>query len=239
MSGHVNAQMTVGEVAANYPGAVRTLEALGLDYCCGGKEPLAQAAAGRGLPVDTVIAVLDAAIAQATSASEDAQWLDAPLDELLAHIVDTHHTFMNRELPRLEAMMALVARVHGPNHGGILYPLAETYAALKAELTAHLTKEETITFPAIERLLDGQYDEVIHRTVHELEDEHQVAGAALAKMHEITNDFAIPDGVCNTYRALYDGLREMELDIHQHIHLENNVLFPRVRALIRECTRAA
>jgi len=240
MGTQVTPDMLVREVAAKYPATLRTLEALGIDYCCAGKLPLAEAAAERKLPVETVIAVLEAAIAQASGdepAGED--WQHAPFDALTDHIVEKHHTYMHREMPRLEYILSVVARVHGPNHGDVLEPLVGLYAALKAELDEHLKKEEEVTFPAINRLAAGDVDDVVLRTVRELEDEHERAGAVLHRMHEVTRDFAMPDDVCNTYRALYDGLQELEQDIHQHIHLENNILFPRVKVAVKEYAAAA
>lgn len=139
---------------------------------------------------------------------------------------------MARELPRLDAMLTLVRRVHGPNHADVLEPLGEAFTALKAELEAHLHKEEEVVFPAILRLARGERTPEVMAGVHELEDEHQAAGALLAAMHRVTHDFAMPDDVCNTYRGVYTGLLELEQDIHQHIHLENNVLFTRVAALV-------
>jgi len=240
MSNQVTPDTLVREVAAKWPATLRTLEALGIDYCCGGKLPLAAAAAERRLPVGTVIAVLEAAIVQASGAeSAGDDWQYAPFDALIGHIVEKHHAYMHSEMPRLEYILSVVARVHGPNHGDVLEPLVGLYAALKTELDEHLAKEEQVTFPAIARLVTGEIDEVVLRTVRELEEEHERAGAVLHEMHEATHDFVMPDDVCNTYRALYDGLREMERDIHQHIHLENNILFPRVRALVKEYAAAA
>ena len=240
MSNQVTQDMLVREVAAKWPATLRTLEALGIDYCCGGKLTLAEAAAERGLPVETVTAVLEAAIAQASgdeAAGED--WQHAPFDALMDHIVEKHHTYMHSELPRIEYILSVVARVHGPNHGDVLEPLVGLYAALKAELEGHLKKEEEVTFPAIRRLIAGDVDDVVLRTVRELEEEHERAGAVLHEMHRVTNDFALPDDVCNTYMALYDGLQVLENDVHQHIHLENNILFPRVRERVKEYAAAA
>jgi len=240
MSNQITPDMLVREVAAKYPATLRTLEALGIDYCCGGKLPLAEAAVGRGLPLETVIAVLEAAIAQTYGdepAGED--WQYAPFDALTDYIIEKHHTFLQRELPRLEYILSVVARVHGPNHADVLEPLVKLYAALKTELEMHLEKEEQVTFPAICRLSTGEIDDVVLRAVRELEEEHERAGAVLHQLREVTHDFEMPDDVCNTYRALYAGLQALENDVHQHIHLENNILFPRVKALVKEEIAAA
>jgi len=210
------------------------LESLGIDYCCGGKLPLETAAAEAGLPVETVIAVLETTIAQSRSSDEERNWSDAPIEELIDHIIATHHTYLYRELPRLEGIAALVGRVHGPAHGEVLEPLAAAFARLKAELEAHLTKEETVVFPAIARVVGGQRDDAAVTGAHELEDEHEAAGALLHEMHHLTDDFTVPDDACATYEALYRDLQALEQDIHRHIHLENNVLFPRVLRLLAQ-----
>jgi regulator of cell morphogenesis and NO signaling len=235
----ITPQTTVSAIAAAYPETLRMFEALGVDYCCGGKLPLADAVRTAKAPLETVIAVLTTTIAQGTATMAERDWLAVPLPALMDEIVATHHTYLNRELPRLEGLLALVARVHGPNHGDVLQPLVETFAALKAELEAHLRKEEEVTFPAIRALHAGTADETARRTMLELETEHEGAGAALAAMHRITGDFTLPADACNTFAAVYRGLRELEADIHHHIHLENNVLFPRVRAEITGCACAA
>ncbi|OPZ82800.1 MAG: Iron-sulfur cluster repair protein YtfE [bacterium ADurb.Bin429] len=224
----------VSDIAAAYPATLRMMESLGIDYCCGGKLPLETAAAEAHLPVETVIAVLETTIVQSRQSDEERNWSDAPIEELIDHIIATHHTYMHRELPRLEGIMALVGRVHGPAHGDVLEPLAEAFTSLKTELEAHLIKEEEVVFPAIARVVGGQRDESAVSGARELEDEHEAAGALLHEMHRLTDDFAVPDGVCATYEALYHDLQALEQDIHRHIHLENNVLFPRLLRLLAQ-----
>lgn len=236
----ITPETTVSTIAASHPATLRMMEALGIDYCCGGKLPLADAATRVGLPVETVIAVLQTAIAQAgETGGADRNWQDALPEALLAHIVSTHHAYLHRELPRLEVMLETVARVHGPHHGDVLAPLLEHFRALKTELTAHLAKEEETTFPAIEQLLQGESGDTAVRTIAELADEHEAAGALLEAMRTDTRNYTVPEDACNTFRALYDGLQELEGDIHRHIHLENNILFPRVLAVVHrnECPR--
>lgn len=225
----LTAETKVSAIAAAYPATLRMMEALGIDYCCGGKLPLAAAAEKAHVPVVTVMAVLQTAIAQAGVATGERDWQDAPLGELMAHIVHTHHGYLQRELPRMDEMMQKVVRAHGAHHGDVLEPLARHFSALKAELTAHLAKEEEITFPAIARVAAGEGEDAL-ATIAELTEEHEAAGAVLAAMREDTHNYALPADACNTFRGLYMGLQELEQDIHQHIHLENNILFPRIRA---------
>jgi regulator of cell morphogenesis and NO signaling len=224
----------VSEVAAHYPAVLRTLEALGIDYCCGGNRTLAEASQSAGMPVERVVAVLKAAITQAAGTPEsEGRWVHAPLDELMQHIVQTHHVYTRAELPRLQEMLALVNQVHGEKYGDLLMPLQEKFLLLKEEIEAHLRKEEEVIFPAIAALLAGRTNGSIAQGIEELESEHDGAGDLLKAMRQITDDYQVPEGVCATYEALYRGLQELEADLHRHIHLENNVLFPRALELRR------
>ncbi|MHB9133782.1 MAG: iron-sulfur cluster repair di-iron protein [Armatimonadota bacterium] len=225
----------VSSIAANYPASLRMMEALGLDYCCGGKLPLADAADKAGLSVDAAIAVLQAAITQDAPTGLERNWQTASLDALMAHIIETHHTYMHRELPRLAMLMERVLRAHGAHHGEMLEALSRQVTSLKEELEAHLRKEEEVTFPAIAHMISGHFDAAALETIAELQDEHEGAGAIIAAIRDITDDFTLPEDACNTFSALYQGLQEMEQDIHQHIHLENNILFPRVHCLGHSC----
>ena len=229
----VTPEMTVGAVVAEYPAAMRMLEALGIDYCCGGKRTLKDAAAEAKMPVESLLAVLRTTIAQAEqSPAALRDWQTADLGELLDHIVKTHHTFMHRELPRIGQLMERVMNAHGERHGDILTPLAETFGALRADIEAHLKDEEEQTFPMIQRVLSGTADSRVAQALSNLEHEHDVAGQALARMRAVTNDYQVPADACTSYCALYDALQALEQDLHQHIHLENNILFPRTRQLL-------
>jgi regulator of cell morphogenesis and NO signaling len=236
----ISPEVTVGALVAEYPAAMRMLEALGIDYCCGGKLPLAEAAKGANVPVETVISVLRTAIIQAEQAPAfERNWQLAPLDELMDHILQKHHTFMHAELPRIGQMLDKVGHAHGAAHGAMLAQLSEVYRNLRAEIQTHLAKEEDVTFPAIRQLLASQFDERVQRTVRELEHEHEIAGAALARLREITHDYALPGDACTTFAGLFTALQDLERDLHQHIHLENNILFPRVRQLADAYGKAA
>ena len=155
------------------------------------------------------------------------------------HIINVHHAFMHRELPRIGHLLERVMHAHGARHGDILTPLAETYAALRSELEAHLTDEEERTFPMIRRLLVGTIDVQVAQAVKELEHEHDAAGEALARLRSLSHDYRTPADACTSYCALYDALQALERDLHQHIHLENNVLFPRMRQLLATNEQAA
>lgn len=230
----LTAHQTVGELVRERPGRARVFEELGIDYCCGGKKPLAEACARKGRDVETVLASIDEADASA-SVEDATDYVSMPLDELADHIVTTHHAYLLRELPRMQQMSAKVAKVHGEKDGR-LAELAAVVDALAAELTSHMMKEERILFPVI-RLLE-QTDSLppmpfgtLANPIRAMEAEHDTAGSGLEDMDRLTDGYRPPDWACNTYRALLDGLHELELDLHQHIHKENNILFPRALAV--------
>jgi regulator of cell morphogenesis and NO signaling len=227
----LSAEATVGRLVAEKPGRSRVFEALGVDYCCGGDRPLGEVCAEKGLDAATVLRMLAAYEAEG-GAEDGADWTGATAGELADHIEEAHHDYLRGALPRLDAMVDKVARVHWEGHPE-LRELREVFRSLRAELEAHMAEEERVLFPAcrgldaadapdLEGLLEGPLGELVR--------EHEEAGRALARMRELTGGYEPPADACNTYRAMLDGLAELERDTHLHIHEENNVLFPKVRA---------
>jgi regulator of cell morphogenesis and NO signaling len=217
----INASRTVAELVLEQPSRARVFEELGIDYCCGGKTPLAEACATRGLAVDDALAALDAAVELPTS---ERDWTTTPLAELCDHIVSEHHDRLREELPRLDGLLEKVVRAHGAERPSVI-ELRDTFTALRSDLEEHLAAEEEQLFPLVRA--GGPYDE---EQVRELEHDHEWAGSALGRMRDLTGGYDLEQALCNTHRATLDGLRELELDLHQHIHEENNVLFPRALA---------
>lgn len=211
----------VGTLAANHPRSTRVFARHQIDYCCGGGRPLADACARRGLDVDQVVQEIAAELDG--PGPETRAWREAGLDELITHIETTYHGPLREELSRLEGMARKVLSVHGDKMPEVLGELVTVFEGLHAELLDHMNKEEAILFPLIRA---GRGPET-GAPVEVMEHEHESAGAALARIRELTDDFTVPEGACTTWRALWDGLRELESDMHQHIHLENNILFPR------------
>lgn len=228
---------TVREIALNQPSSIRVFEQFGIDYCCGGRKPLAVACTEGNIELDQVLAAL--ASAEATSNLVTQDWGKASLTSLSEHITSRHHAYVKRELPRLDMLARKVVAKHGPTH--IELPAIQTVLGkLGQELTQHLAKEEQILFPYIaqlERALaeGNNWPESCFGTVASpiamMTQEHEAAGALLAEIRQVSAHFTLPEGACPTYHAFYDGLREFEQDLHQHIHLENNILFPRAIAL--------
>jgi len=224
---------TVRELAVEVPNATRVFEKLGIDYCCGGTKPLAEACGAAGLQVDEVIRELEAS-SQATNGGER-DVAAGSLSELIGHIVRTHHKFTREEIARLKALLDKVCAAHGKNHAE-LGTIRETFLGLAQELTLHLMKEENVLFPYIVRMEEGQLKNspvptppfgTVQNPVGMMMHEHDGAGEALRRIRALSRDFSVPGDACVSYRTLYEGLAGFEADLHQHIHLENNILFPR------------
>ncbi len=226
----ITAETTVGEIVRSRPARSRLFESLGIDYCCGGKKPLADACRAKNLDPATVVAMLaalDAGTPAIASCDPDALSLSALCD----HIEQVHHGYLREELPRLDFMTRKVAAVHG-DHEPRLLEVRQVFESFSAAMTSHTQEEEENIFPAIRRLesTDGTGAAQLKGALDKLESEHDLAGAALSRFAELTDNYSPPEWACNTFRALYDGLANLERETHQHVHKENNVLFPRVLA---------
>jgi regulator of cell morphogenesis and NO signaling len=228
-------ERTVRDLASTHPGAARIFESFGIDYCCGGERSLAQACSAARVGVQEVVDALDKVRAKEC----DRDWQTASLTELSAHIVEKHHAYVRREIPRLIALVAKVAKVHGQNHAE-LEKVEVSFRALAEELSMHLLKEERMLFPYIVQLENAAKSGgrpapamfgTVQNPVRMMMMEHDSAGELLHKMREFTNGYTVPEDGCMSYRMLYQALPEFEADLHQHIHLENNILFPRAIAL--------
>jgi regulator of cell morphogenesis and NO signaling len=224
----------VGQFAAEFPASVRVFEKHGIDFCCGGQIPLSDACARKGLDPAAVLGEIDQAIQ--TPAEDPTDWLAAPLPALIDHILDTHHAFMKAQLPRVAALLAKVLAAHGDRHGEMLRGVTSVYGGMKAELDGHLAKEEMVLFPMVRSLSSGAPSGSFHcgsvrNPIRVMCTEHDSAGEALVQLRRLTDNYTPPGDACNTFRAVYFDLQEMERDLHRHIHLENNILFPRAIAL--------
>ena len=220
----IDPSRSLAELVLERPAHVRVLERLGLDYCCGGKRSLAEACTERGLDTATVIVFLESELEP--SASESADWTTAPLADLCAHIAQVHHERLRWELPRLADLAERAVVAHGAERPE-LHEVRDVLLSLRSELEEHIVDEEQRLFPAI---LAGEVPGA--EELARLEREHDEAGAALHRLRELTAGYDTEHGLCNTHRALLDGLHGLELDLHQHVHEENNVLFPRARTLV-------
>ena len=224
---------SLGELVLERPGRSATLERFGLDYCCGGTAQLSQACARKGVALGEVVAALVAADAE--PAAEDPAWMgSAPA--AIRHITDTHHAYTREALPRLQRLSAKVARVHG-GEDPRLVALEAAFDAFTRETLEHMDKEERILFPMIEALAQGRrwsMPPTVQYPIACMLQEHEQHGARLDAFRQLTDGFVPPEGACGSWRALLDGLRELEQDLHRHIHKENSFLFPRAVELERQ-----
>lgn len=231
----VSTARTVRELAVEIPEAPRIFEKAGIDYCCGGGKSLEEACAAANLSVDDVLDSLELAEQEARTKQKDRNWQTEPLADLVAHINRTHHKYTREEIARLGPLFDKVVSVHGKNHPELQHMRA-AFRGLAQELTMHMMKEEAVLFPYIVRMEESviQREPVlpppfgsVQNPVAMMMHEHDSAGEALRSMRQASAGYVPPPDACLSYQTLYKALQDFEKDLHQHIHLENNILFPR------------
>lgn len=234
-------QTTVREIALEQPASIRVFERFGIDYCCGGRKPLAQACEERSIEAEAVLAAIEEATGGGAAAARD--WTQASLESICSHIVGTHHAYIRAELPRLEMLAQKVVSRHGETRPELV-KIQELIGSLGEDLLQHLGKEEMVLFPYVIKLERNLVDcgprplgcfGAVRNPIRVMFAEHDAAGGAMARMRMLSNEFAPPEGACPTYRGFYQALEEFEKDLHQHVHLENNILFPRAIELDESC----
>ena len=231
MISRIDPAASLGELVAQRPGRATLFEELRLDYCCGGRQTLAEACAKRGLEIDSVrtaIQTLDQG-GSWDAGCEDRDWRGASLAELCAHLVVVHHDGLRDAFAKIEALLSTVVRVHGLAHPE-LGALQRAFIGIRGELEPHLAAEEDELFPAcLARERNGTAIEECLLERHERE--HTVVGHGLAALRVLGRDYDRGHALCDTHRALLDALAAFELDLHRHVHEENNILLPRMREL--------
>ena len=222
----------VGEIVAEDYGRAAVLRRHGIGFCCGGGTPLAEACTRKGIPLATVEAEIAAHDARMASLGEEAPLPDSATDPalLVDHLEAVHHAWVRENLPPLLHFTGRVAKVHGDGWPW-LREVAERTRHFAETLTVQMDQEETELFPAIRRARAGlaEYAPALG-TLSGLEEGHEVARSLLSELRELTTDFTPPPQACATWRAAYAKLMEFELDLDRHFHLENNLLFPALRA---------
>jgi regulator of cell morphogenesis and NO signaling len=245
----ITSETRVGHIATTVPASIEVFERYGVDFCCGGDMPLADALQGTGLSVGDILAEIEAAVAALDSEDRlHEDWSEHDPASLADHVESAHHTYLRERLPEVGGKMATVLMVHGEAHPE-LFELGRLFERLRRDLTAHLESEESDVFPALRSLQStaraadegepdshegrsGTYESALRNQLETLESEHDDAGSLLKAMRGVASNYQPPAGACATYNALYRELQALEADIHRHIHLENNVMFPAVRRLI-------
>lgn len=239
----LNPNQTTREVAIRHPWAVPVFESLGIDYCCGGARPIKDSCERAHVDWDHLIELLQNV--EAPPDASVADWNMQALDALTTHIVSVHHAFVRRTVPQIHQWLEKVVAKHGAAHPE-LKEIQQLFTAMAEELFAHMMKEERILFPHLDRLAAAQRGETpasqaffgsafvgVDAPISRMLAEHDDAGELLAKIRALSGNHQPPTDACPTYRALYQGLADFERDLHQHVHLENNILFPRALDLER------
>jgi regulator of cell morphogenesis and NO signaling len=231
----VSTAKTVRDLALEFPGATRIFEKLGIDYCCGGNKSLEEACAASKLSVDEVLDSLELAEQASRASQTDRKWQVEPLADLVAHIKGTHHKYTREEIARLGPLFDKVCSVHGKNHPELLQ-IRTAFAGLAQELSTHMMKEEMVLFPFVVRMEKAVIRKepvlpppfgTVQNPVAMMMHEHDSAGDALRAMRHSSAEYTPPGDACISFQTLYQALANFETDLHQHIHLENNILFPR------------
>lgn len=226
----------VADVVVQYPQTRKLLESHGIDYCCGGKQSFKAACDKANVSWQDMRNQLKETIKQTAGTPPPKEWVTASLSELVQHIIDAHHAYLREHLPRLDNLVEKVYRAHRERHGEMIQTLRLSLETLRAEIEMHLDKEEQILFPLIndmEAFAEGRGSKpsvhcgTIENPIRQMSFEHDSAGELLAQMRQLTSGYEPPKDACESFKALYGGLRELENDLHDHIHLENNILFPK------------
>jgi regulator of cell morphogenesis and NO signaling len=233
----IDPTQTVADITLRIPAAARAFERLGIDYCCRGKIPLSEACSALQLPLEEVLASL-------TEAAEGRPASDIPSNDasaLIDLILDRHHAFARQELTRLLPLAGKVLRVHGQRHPE-LQRVYELLSLLEADLLPHMLKEEQVLFPYIRQLPAGAVSRppfvTVQNPIRMMHLEHEQVGEVLAELRGQTAGFTPPADACGSFRALYAGVQELVADTYQHVHLENNLLFPLAEELEAAALRA-
>ncbi len=227
-------ETTVGAIVIAHPTLARVFERLGINYCCGGKKPLAEACRAHGHDPESTLVQLRAAKPANETLEQDVDCSAMTLTQLADHIESTHHEYVKAELPRLVEMADRVARKHSWRDER-LKEIGETVGLLADEMFSHMGKEEGVLFPVVRQLEAGAADQFhcgsIASPIRQMENEHDFATRAVGRLRELSDGFKPDENACNTHRALLGGLEEFEADLHRHVHKENKILFPRTLAL--------
>lgn len=230
---------TVGEIAARDLRKAEVFKKYGIDFCCGGKKSLKQACEEKGLDVAVVEVELENPTQPVSSANDYNRWEP---DFLADYIYNQHHLYYYNELPIIKGLITKVTQHHGSNHPELGY-LYQAFAKLVEELDTHFMREEKVVFPFIKALVQAKRSgnrEVLSsqpsltEPIHIMEEDHEAAGEILEAMQKISSNYTAPADACNSYQFLYKKLKELDEDLHQHIHLENNILFPKALKLDKE-----
>lgn len=232
-------ERTLSEIVTLNFKAAAVFEKYNLDFCCGGKKPVAEACREKGISSSEVFEELKSIESERSKSENYADW---GADFLIDYIVNNHHAYITRMTPVLSAHTQKIASVHGKNHPELLR-VADSFEKVYKELKQHMMKEEQILFPFVKQLsaaksggrkAEAPYFGTVKNPIRLMEAEHQVAGDEMYEIRNLTNGYSIPEDGCNTYAVTMQELRDFEEDLHKHIYLENFILFPKAVELEQE-----
>lgn len=231
MTNQTNIEPTIGEIVANDFRAASIFKEAGIDFCCGGNKSITEACREKGADEPDLIRQLDA-LTQ-TPVTGAMNFKDWELGFLSDYIVNTHHKFVLKNLPELVFYTHKIAEVHGGHHTELI-EVNSLFTKINEELLQHLKNEEEVLFPAIkeaEKIATPGVKSTIISEITRMQGEHEFAGGAMDKINVLTQNYLIPDDACNTYRVALKLLEQFEDDLHIHVHLENNILYPKALKL--------
>ncbi len=220
-------QEQVGALVAKNPNFSRVFETYNIDYCCKGQQTLLEACQAKKVDPDAVVSALRT---ETKKPITERDWSHASACEMIDHIEKTYHTHLKQELPRLASLIDKVVNAHGESHPELL-EVQTTFAEFHKDLLTHLEVEEIEVFPTIKSLEISSSPSSLDQPIASLIDDHEHAGKYLEKLSSLTNDYAVPQDACNSYLVMLTGLKELEGNIHRHVHMENSILFPKAQAL--------
>lgn len=232
------AKKSVAQLVQEREARADVLDAYGIDYCCGGGTPLAEACAARGISFEEVRRALEQCD-RSDDVAAKTDWATESLTDLVEHILAWHHAYLREQLPRLDALLEKVSQRHAPRHPN-LAELSQHFFQLRTNLLDHILKEELGVFPRICELDRAVRERrppahpcgaSLRGPLHSMEEEHRGVGVILRRMRSLAFDYDPPRDACQAYRELLDGLAGLESDLHLHMHKENNLLFPRAARL--------
>lgn len=230
---NVSGETKVKEIVLSNPAATRVLEDAGVDYCCGGNKSLHDACLHANVPAEEILKRLRENSGQVSPS--DTNWVSAPLAELTRHIRETHHRYVRESIPRVQALAAKVKSRHGSKHQELV-EIESLFTRVGQEMIMHMQKEERVLFPYIDAMekaaqeqgtIEAPFFRTVKNPVHTMMQEHDAAGELVRQIRKASSGYAPPSDACPSFQALYRELQQFEADLHQHVHLENNILFPR------------
>ena len=231
---------SVRQLVNEYPAIIPVFQRFGIDFCCGGEKSLAEACTNAHVTPQIILDAFEAAKQLTTARFTEQDWNQQSLADLTTHLVNTHHVYVRNESARIEKLLSKVPDKHGAKHPE-LFQVRDVFTALAAELAVHMMKEEQILFPFINRLEEAAIAKepalpstcfgTVENPIRMMELEHESAGDALRDLRAITNGYTAPEDACDGFRSLYSALADFEVDLHMHIHKENNILHPRALAV--------